>query len=143
MYHSQNDYSTTLWVLCNIDSGYGRNRVEYTADSTKQGDEDILQCNRYTRVKDMLQAVQFISVRQRLYCNVCVLFFKAVNRLLPKEWNDKLQIVGSKSSRVIRQVREIVIKFRWTRSAQKSMYVLRRSRYVQCFVDWSKELWKN
>ena len=70
----------------------------------------------------MLQAVQFMSVRQRLYYNVCIFIYKAVNGRLPKELKNKLQIVGSRSSRVTRQAGDIVVKFRRTRSAQKSMY---------------------
>ena len=79
-----------------------------------------MQCNRYTRVKFM--SVQFMSVRQRLYYNVCILIFKATNGLLPKELKNKLQIVGSRSGRVTRQAEDIVIEFRRTRSAQKIMY---------------------
>ena len=82
----------------------------------------ILQCNRYTRVKDMLQAMQFMSIRQKLYYNVCIFSHKVVNGRLPKELKNKLYIVGSRSGRVTRQAGDIVIGFRRTRSAQKSMY---------------------
>lgn len=82
----------------------------------------ILQCNRYTKVEDMLSAVQFMSIRQRLYYNVCTFIFKAVKNLLPKEFKNRLQIVRTKSGRETRQAENIVIQFRRTRSAQKSMY---------------------
>ena len=48
----------------------------------------ILQCNRYTKVRDMLQAVQFMPMRQRLYYNVCIFIFKAVNNRLLKEFKN-------------------------------------------------------
>lgn len=82
----------------------------------------ILQCNRYTKVEDMLKAVQFMSVRQRLYYNVCIFIFKSVNNLMPKEFKNRLQIVASRSGRETCQAQSIIIPFRKTKSAQKSMY---------------------
>ena len=59
----------------------------------------ILQFNRYTKVKYMLQVVEFMSVRQRLYYNVCIFIFKTVGGVLPKELKNKLQYVGSRSGK--------------------------------------------
>lgn len=82
----------------------------------------ILQCSRYTKVEDMLRAVQFMSVRQRLHYNICIFIFKAAKNLLPKELKQKLVVVGSRTNRVTRQAGDIFIKFRKTRSAQKSLF---------------------
>lgn len=82
----------------------------------------ILQCDRRTKVEHMLQALQFMSVKQRLYYNVCIFIFKTLNNLLPEQLKDKLQIVGNVRERQTRQAEDIVIQFRRTTSAQKSMF---------------------
>jgi len=53
----------------------------------------ILQCDRYTKVEDTLEALQFMSVRQRLRYNICIFIFKILNDLLPTQLRDRLQIV--------------------------------------------------
>lgn len=78
----------------------------------------ILQCNRYTKVERMLQALQFMSVRQRLYYNVCTFIFKIINGMLPQQLSNKLVLVGGRT----RQAENIIIQFRKTRSAQKSLF---------------------
>ena len=82
----------------------------------------ILQCNKYTKVEHMLQTLQFMSIRQRLHYNVCTFIFKVVNNMLPEQLKDQLELVGSKNERQTRQTGEIIIRFRRTRSAQKSMF---------------------
>lgn len=82
----------------------------------------ILQCDRYTKVEHMLQALQFMSVRQRLYYNVCLFIFKIVRNLLTEQLRNRLEIVGNVSERQTRQAGDIAIQFRRTRSAQKSMF---------------------
>ena len=64
-----------------------------------------------------MQGVQFMSVKQKLYYDVCIFIFEAVNNLLRKEFKNNLQIVGSKCNRVI-QVKDIVTQYRQTRRAQ-------------------------
>jgi hypothetical protein len=82
----------------------------------------ILQCNRYTKVEHMLQALQFMSVRQRLCYNVGVLIFKILNNLAPMMLSNRLEMVGRGCDRQTRQAGNIVIIFRRTRSAQKSLF---------------------
>lgn len=82
----------------------------------------ILQCSRYTKVEDMLRAVQFMSVKQRLHYNVCVFIFKAAKNLLPKAFRNRLQVVGTQSGRVTRQAGDIAIQFRQRTSAQRNVF---------------------
>jgi len=82
----------------------------------------ILQCDRYTGVERMLQALQFMSVRQRLYYNVCIFVFKMIKGMLPEQLNNKLVLVGNTIERQMRQTNNIVIQFRRTKSAQKSLF---------------------
>ncbi len=70
----------------------------------------------------MLEALQFMSVRQRLQYNICIFIFKILNGLLPNQLGDKLEIVGDECARVTRQAGNIELQFRKTKSAQKSLF---------------------
>lgn len=70
----------------------------------------------------MLDALQFMSVRQRLRYNICIFIFKILNDMLPTQLRDRLQIVGRKGTRETRQAGNIEIQFRKTKSAQKSLF---------------------
>lgn len=82
----------------------------------------ILQCNRFTKVEHMLQALQFMSVRQRLCYNVGVFIFKIINNMASVALNNKIEIVGMECGRQTRQAGNLVVTFRRTRSAQKSLF---------------------
>jgi len=83
----------------------------------------ILQCDRYTKVEDILEALQFMSVRQRLRHNICTFIFKILNDMLPTQLRDRLQIVGNECTRETRQAgNNIELQFRKTKSAQKSLF---------------------
>lgn len=82
----------------------------------------ILQCNRYTKVEDMLDALKFMSVRQRLRYNICIFIFKILSDMLPTQLKDRLQIVGREGTRETRQAGNIEIQFRNTKSAQKGLF---------------------
>lgn len=72
----------------------------------------------------MLQALQFMSVRQRLYYNACIFIFKMVNRMLPEQLCNKIVLVGNVSDKRTRQSEDIVIQFRKTKSVQKSLFYI-------------------
>jgi len=78
----------------------------------------ILHCDRYTKVECMRDALQFMSIKQRLYYNVCIFIFKILRNMLPLR--DRLEIIDNE--RETRQMGNIKIKFRKTKSAQKSMF---------------------
>ncbi|XP_036148907.1 uncharacterized protein LOC118647675 isoform X2 [Monomorium pharaonis] len=80
----------------------------------------ILQCDRRTKVKCMHQALQFLTIRQRLYYNMCIFIFKILNNMMPEHFSNRLRIV--EGERKTRQTRDIVIEFQKTRSAQKSLF---------------------
>jgi len=40
-------------------------------------------CDKYTKIERMLQALQFMSVKQKLYYSVCVFIDKILNNMLP------------------------------------------------------------
>jgi len=78
----------------------------------------ILHCDRYTKVERMRDALQFMSIKQRLYYNVCIFIFKILRNMLPLR--DRLEIIDSE--RETRQMGNIKIKFRKTKNAQNSMF---------------------
>lgn len=82
----------------------------------------ILQCDRRTKVKCMLQALQFMTIRQRLYYNMYIFIFKILNNMMPEQLSNRLRIVGEMRERQTRQAGNIAIEFRRTRSAQKSLF---------------------
>lgn len=82
----------------------------------------ILQCNRYTKIEHMLEALQFMSIKQRLHYRVCIFIFKILHNLAPNELSDRLEIIRREDGRKTRQEGSIAIKFCKTRSAQKNMY---------------------
>jgi len=45
----------------------------------------IFQCDKYIKIEDMLEALRFMSVRQRLRYNICIFIFKILNDMLPTQ----------------------------------------------------------
>jgi len=82
----------------------------------------ILHCDRCAKIEDMLKALQFMTIRQRLYYNMCTFIFKILNNMMPEQLCNRLRIVGDGSERQTRQTGDIAIEFRRTRSAQKSLF---------------------
>ncbi|XP_076300562.1 uncharacterized protein LOC143218884 [Lasioglossum baleicum] len=103
------------------------NKLKLNAVKTKymlvRGVQKLIAC--FKRCK-------FMNIRQRLYYNVCIFIFKIVNNMMPMQLSNRLRIVGE--ARETRQAGDIVIEFRKTRSAQKSLFyeepLLRLIRYV-------------
>lgn len=48
-----------------------------------RGMRAILRCNRYTRVKDMLDALGFLNIWQKMVYNICVFIYKIKNGMMP------------------------------------------------------------
>lgn len=82
----------------------------------------ILRCDRHTKIDRMLQALQFMSIRQRLRYNVCIFIFKIIKGMLSEYIRNRLETVGDANERQSRQSENIVIPYRNTRSAQKSLF---------------------
>jgi len=110
------EYCATLLI------GMGETQITRLQKVQNRAMRVILQCNRYTKVEDMLEALQFMSVRQRLRYNICIFIYKILNDLLPTQLRDRLQIVGNECTRETRQTGNIEFQFRKTKSAQKSLF---------------------
>lgn len=110
------EYCATLLI------GMGETQLTKLQVAQNRAMRVILHCDRYTNVEKMLQALQFMSVRRRLYYNVCIFIFKILNGIMPEHLGNKLVVVGEVSERQTRQSENIRIDFRKTRSAQKSLF---------------------
>jgi len=77
--------------------------------------------DRYTKTEYVLQALQFMSVKQRLYHSVCIFIYKILNNMLPVSLRNKIEI-ESESQRQTRQAGNIVLGLRKIRNAQKSVF---------------------
>jgi len=82
----------------------------------------ILHCDRYTKTEHMLQHLQFMSVKQKLYYSVCIFIYKIINNTLPVSRRNEIEMVESESQRQTRQAGNIVLGLRKTRNAQKSVF---------------------
>jgi hypothetical protein len=110
------EYCATLLL------GMGETQLNKLQIAQNRAMRVILQCNRFTKVEHMLQALQFMSIRQRLCYNVGVFIFKIVNNMASVALSNKIEIIGRECDRQTRQAGNIVITFRRTRSAQKSLF---------------------
>lgn len=110
------EYCATL-LLC-----MGETQIKKLQIAQNRAMRVILQCERTTRIQIMLNALQFMSVRQRLYYNVCLFIFKIVDGILPKQLRNKLDFVKEMSVSRTRQADNIVIQLLKTSSAQKRLF---------------------
>jgi len=53
----------------------------------------ILKCNRSVRIIDMLEALQFMSINERIEYNICLLIYKMINGSCPYYLRDKVNLV--------------------------------------------------
>jgi len=82
----------------------------------------ILHCDEYIRIEHVLQVLQFMSVKQRLHYAVCIFIHKILNNVLPLSLRNKIETMGSENQRHTRQTGNIVLGFRKTRNARKSVF---------------------
>lgn len=72
------DYVSTILLSCNDGD---INRLQKMQNKAMRV---ILKVSRYTPIVDMLDALYFLSVKQRIVYNVIVMVFKIKNHMVPK-----------------------------------------------------------
>lgn len=70
----------------------------------------------------MLQALQYMSIRQRIYYNTCIFIFKILRGYLPYILRNRLELVGDRDQRETRQKGNIVVQLRKTCEAQRCAF---------------------
>lgn len=78
-----------------------------------------IRCNKYVRIIDMLNALQFMSVKERIEFNECVLVYKMINGLFPDYLANKIQLVRSDNAMQTRQMSNLMLDRCKTREEQK------------------------
>lgn len=81
----------------------------------------ILNVNRYTAIKSMLEALCFMNVRQRMEYNVCILVYKMRNNIVPKYLSQEIRYVNEKHAYSTRSSTDIAIERTRTLAAHKTL----------------------
>jgi len=63
--------------------GIGKTNLQYMQKLQNKAMRIILKCNRSVRIIDMLEALKFKSINERIEYNVCLLVFKMINGQCP------------------------------------------------------------
>jgi len=85
------DYCTTLII------NMGETQLSMLQKAQNRAMRVILHCDKYTKIERMLQALQFMSIKQRLYYSVCVFMYKILNNMLPVLLRNKFVIIGNEN----------------------------------------------
>jgi len=73
--------------------GVGNTNLQYLQKLQNKAMRMILKCNRSVRIVDMLEALKFMSINERIEYNVCLLVFKMINGQCPSYLRDKINLV--------------------------------------------------
>jgi hypothetical protein len=73
--------------------GISKTNLEHLQKMQNQGMRIILRCNRRVRISDMLEALHFMSIKERIEYNTCVLIYKTVNGLCPIYLQNNIELV--------------------------------------------------
>ena len=73
--------------------------LRYLQKLQNQAMRIILRCNRRTKIKDMLEALKFMNIKQRIEYNVYIMIFKMVNRLCPEYLANSINYVDNINTR--------------------------------------------
>jgi len=95
--------------------------MQYLQKLQNKGMRIILRCNYRTKIKDMLEALNFMSIRERIEYNVCILIHKMIMGECPDYLKNKVELVGTDRGAQTRQKGNIHISRCKTREEQKML----------------------
>lgn len=107
-------YSTVM--LC-----MGITEIDKLQKAQNRAMRAILHVDRSASISSMLEALQFMSIKERMEYNACVFVFKILKEMLPIDLVRRVQLVAERRERETRQDANVVINIRKTTSAQKSV----------------------
>lgn len=110
------EYCSTILV------GINKTDLKHLQTLQNQAMRIIIRCNRRVRVKDMLEALCFMSIKERIVYNTCILVYKMINGMCPKYLQNKIKVVQNKSEKETRQKGNIYIARCKTMEEQKMLY---------------------
>ena len=82
----------------------------------------ILQCNRRTHIKLMLNTLSFMSVKQRILYNTIMFVFKIRAKMLPNYLYSRVTYVRDKHGYQTRQTDDFYVHFRKTNFSQNNLF---------------------
>lgn len=95
--------------------------LQYLQKLQNRGMRIILRCNNRAKIKDMMEALRFMSVKERMEYNVCILVYKMINGQCPNYLVNRVEIVGKEMESKTRQKGNIYITKCKTREEQRSL----------------------
>jgi len=99
--------------------------MQYLQKLQNKGIRIILRCNYRTKIKDMQEALNFMSIRERMEYNVCVLIHKMIMGEYPNYLKNKIELVEIDQRIQTRQKGDIHINRCKTREEQKNVITRR------------------
>lgn len=100
--------------------GGSATNMQHLQKLQNQGMRIILRCNKRVKIVDMLEALHFMSIQQRMEYNVCIIVYKIMKGLCPKYLQNKIEVVQHVGVRT-RQVDNIYIDRCKTSEEQKML----------------------
>lgn len=95
--------------------------MHYLQKLQNKGMRIILRCNNRTKIEDMLEALHFMSIRERIEYNVCIFIHKMINGECPNYLKNKIELIGTEDGVQTRQRGNIHINRCKTREEQKML----------------------
>lgn len=99
--------------------GMSKTDIQYLTKLQNQGLRVILGCSKRTKVTNMLQALSFMTIKERIEYNVCTLVYKIRNRLCPTYLSEQIKV--GQSSYETRQRNNISLNRCKTSEEQKML----------------------
>lgn len=109
------DYCSTVMI------NYNQNKLNILQKLQNRAARVILGVNKYTAIKDMLEALGWLSVRQRMIYNTCIFIYKMVNGFAPDYLCGRVKIKCNESQYNTRNSSMIQVVSTRTKSAEKTI----------------------
>lgn len=109
------EYCSTMLIVCNEGMFHRMQMLQ------NKGMRTILYCSRYTPVRDMLNTLEWMNVKQRVIYGVLVFIFKIKNNILPKYLQDSLNYVSDVQPYNLRNRNDFRIQYASSTNAQNSL----------------------
>lgn len=99
-----------LFVYCSsIFVGLSETNVQRLQKMQNQGMRIILRRDRKEKIIRMMEALKFMSIKERIEYNVCLLVYKIVNGMCPKYLSREIEIVKARNNRNTRKGKNLCI----------------------------------
>lgn len=109
------DYCSTLML------NYSKSNIDLLQKLQNRAMRIILKVNRYTNVKLMLDTLGWLSVKQRMIWNSCVLIQKMIDNLTPSYLSNHVKLIKNKHRYDTRQSNQLEVIKTKTHTGEKSI----------------------